>query len=602
MPWVTLIWAAVAGACLAAASSHLLLALRATHLKANLSAALVALATAGMAGCELWMMTASTPASFAEALRWFGVPLWLATLGLAGFVRFHLGPTRRWPGEAAAGLATLALALNLLLSPNAFFTSIEALEKINLLGSEVSVPVGIPNPVMLLGQLALLLLAAHLADAALESSRKGNRRHALTIGTAMVFFVLTLSMETMMVLWGLFSAPVAGALFFFGIVAAMRLEIAGDIVLEARRAATLDQSNKELRRECRTLESIFRNAPGMLHVQSAEGTILRRNRRFAELVDGAASNNPPAETLVRGSHRERFLAASAKAASDNAIHLLEVDWADPDGSFHRSLHALRRAEIDGNQVLIGLGLPLAERLDAQRHSSERRTLSKDHWHHLHLSKILSDLSHSLGQSLMASLANAEAAFHAASHSRTQPRHLPQLLADIVAANQRASSALERGRSGLSTTTPSPVDPPSLLDGALAGIGDEIDRHDITIARRHRKRLPPVLADPLSIESALTAILSQIIASLANSPDEPRSITLSCEPKDTHMRFGIRYRGEPLAPPAPQNGELFETVTDHTLPVAAHTILNHGGRLWVEADRRKTGAAIYFTLPIVEGNQ
>jgi PAS domain-containing protein len=597
MAWVTFIWAAVAGACLAAAASHLFLALRSGQTGANLSAALAGLATAGMAACEVWMMTSTSPESFAAALRWFGVPLWLATLGLAGFVRYHLAPSRRWPGGVAAILATLALALNLILSPNAFFSSIESLEQTSFLGSQVSIPVGIPNPVMLFGQLALLLLAAHLADAALESNRKGNRRHALTIGTAMVFFVLTLSMETMMVLWGLFDAPVAASLFFLGIVAAMRLEIAECIVQEARRAKVLDDKCASLDRECTTLETIFRNAPGMLHVQSADGKIIRRNRRFAELVDGAASNNPPAAGLVRPAHRERFLATVERAAKEDAIHSTELDWMDPDGTFHRTLHAFRRAEIGGSPVLLGLGIPLGERLAERRDSDKRRGLATEHWHLQTLSKTLSDLSQSLGQSLMAGLANAEAALHATTSSRTPPRHLPQLIADIIGANHRAADALQRNRASLRPPIPSPVDPPSLLDAALANVEQELDRLDITITRRHRKRLPPVLADTPSIESILATMLAKIITSIAHTPDAPRSITLSCEPRDGDMRFGIRYRGEPLAPT--QGDELFTPAANDILEVAEHTILNHGGRLWTESDRRKTGTTIFFTLPIAE---
>jgi hypothetical protein len=43
-----------------------------------------------LAGCELWMMQAETPAQFATALRRLQVPVWMIIMALIGFVLVNL--------------------------------------------------------------------------------------------------------------------------------------------------------------------------------------------------------------------------------------------------------------------------------------------------------------------------------------------------------------------------------------------------------------------------------------------------------------------------------------------------------------------------------
>src|SRR5687767_1156873 len=85
MHWITIIWSLIASASLTLAAVHALVWWRRHDARAHALFAVSATATAVLAGCELWMMRAQTPAEYATALRWAHVPLFVAFLTLVGF-------------------------------------------------------------------------------------------------------------------------------------------------------------------------------------------------------------------------------------------------------------------------------------------------------------------------------------------------------------------------------------------------------------------------------------------------------------------------------------------------------------------------------------
>ena len=121
---------------------------------------LMAACTAGMAGCELAMMRVTDVDQLGAILQWYNLSRWAVTLALVGFMHFYLGSGRPWLELTVIGLRTLALLLNLLVSPNAYYSSIDGLNRIMFFGQAVTVVEGIPNPLMLVGQVSMLVLAA----------------------------------------------------------------------------------------------------------------------------------------------------------------------------------------------------------------------------------------------------------------------------------------------------------------------------------------------------------------------------------------------------------------------------------------------------------
>src|SRR5258708_18674836 len=99
MSWVTVIWAMIASACLTLALVHLLVWWRRPKARASLFFALMALATAFFAGCELWMMRAATPLAYGMAVGMGPCACGVANPSLVRLVVVHLPARRFVPGS-----------------------------------------------------------------------------------------------------------------------------------------------------------------------------------------------------------------------------------------------------------------------------------------------------------------------------------------------------------------------------------------------------------------------------------------------------------------------------------------------------------------------
>jgi len=213
MNWVVVIWSLVAGACLALAAVHLISWVRQRESLANLMFSLVALATAGMAACELLMMFPGTLDRFTGLLQWYNFSRWLVTVALVGFIHFYLRAGRAWLEILVIALRTLGLIINFSVSPSVYYLSIETLRTVDFLGETVALVEGVPNPTVLFSQISLLVLAAYLVDTTLRAYNRGAGNRALRIGLGSVFFVLSLSAQMILVLWGFLEMPIAASLF-----------------------------------------------------------------------------------------------------------------------------------------------------------------------------------------------------------------------------------------------------------------------------------------------------------------------------------------------------------------------------------------------------
>jgi two-component system, LuxR family, sensor kinase FixL len=256
MSWITVIWSMTASACLTLALMHGFIWFRQREAWANLLFAVMAVATAALAGCELAMMRAATPAEFGTALRWLHVPAWVVILSLAGFVRLYLNAGRAWLLWSICGLRTLSLILNFLLGQNLNYWEITRLQPVYFLGETVSIAgQGVPNHWMLVGQTTYLLLLVFVMDATLTAWRRGDRRRALVVGGSVIFFVIAATGEATVVLWQAVRWPITASLPALGTIAAMAYELTRDALRAAQLARELQASE--------TRVSLATNAAGL---------------------------------------------------------------------------------------------------------------------------------------------------------------------------------------------------------------------------------------------------------------------------------------------------------------------------------------------------
>ena len=124
----------------------------------------------------------------------------------------------------------------------------------SFLGELVSVPVGVTNPAVIIGQASILLLVIYCVDAAIRSWRSGNRQRAVFVGGGFTLFALTSFIATVLTSWGIVSWPLFASPFFLGIIGAMGLELSRDIHRSVKLAEDLNDTRVALSHSAQELD------------------------------------------------------------------------------------------------------------------------------------------------------------------------------------------------------------------------------------------------------------------------------------------------------------------------------------------------------------
>lgn len=261
LSWIPILYAMLLAACLTLASVHFLVWRKVRSASGNLLfSAGTSLALPAMVFIELSMMQAQTAGDYGELLRWLHVPVWLFILVMVSFVLLHLRTGRWWLGLAACALRTMSLALDFLVGQNLNFLEITQLQKVSFLGEIVSVPVGVPNPLMLVGQASLLVVLIFVADAMRALWRRGDRRLALVFGVSLTVFVVAPALTGALVVFEILPWPVMVSPYYAPVMAAMSYEMSRNLVRSDWLAGKLQATDGELRRSEQRLKMATESA------------------------------------------------------------------------------------------------------------------------------------------------------------------------------------------------------------------------------------------------------------------------------------------------------------------------------------------------------
>ena len=228
MNWVIVVFAMAAASGLTLALIHALIWWRRRDAWANALFSLTAIGTTFFVACNLALMCAQSPAQMASVIRWGQLAAWTIVLPLAWFVRVYWNAGRTWLVWTTCGLRTVSLFLNFSTGQNLNYREITGLDHVRLLGEAVPVPIGVPNPWMLIGQVSLLVLMVFVVDGAITVWRRGERRSAVLLGGSILLFAGGGVAQTAAIFWGLVHWPVIPSLFYLGLLAVMAYELAGD--------------------------------------------------------------------------------------------------------------------------------------------------------------------------------------------------------------------------------------------------------------------------------------------------------------------------------------------------------------------------------------
>jgi len=584
MSWVCGIWSMIVSACLTVAAMHVLIWCKKPTAWANLLFSLMAVATAALAGCELWMMRAETPGQFGTALRWLHVPAWAVIVSLVFFVRLHLRAGRPWLAWTICVARTFTLLLNFLVGQNLNYREVTGLRHVPFLGESVSVGEGISNPWMLVGQLSLVLWVVFVADAATTVWRRGDRQQALVVGGSSLFFVFAGTMQAVLVLWQIIHWPLTPSLFYMGIVAAMSYEM----TREALRAAELSD---ELRAREHQLEEILDGTPSLVYVKDLEGRLLLVNRRF-ESVFGVPRQHLIGKTShyflpkeIADAHR----ASSLEAMATGAEVFVEEVTDEPDGR-HTYLSA-KFPLFDPGWKMYGV-CGISTDVTARKQAEAETLRQRDELAHLSRVAMLSELSgslaHELNQPLAIILTNAQAAQRLLAQQPPDLAEARDILADIVSEDQRAGEVIRRLRSLLKRgeTTLQPLTVNDIIDEVLRLARNDLIGHDITVHHSAAEDVPQVLGDHIQLQQVLLNLILNACDAMSANPPARRHLTLATTHRDRAVRISVSDTGHGLPPDAERIFEPFYSTKEHGLglglSICRSIVAAHQGRLWAEA--------------------
>ena len=284
MSWITVVWSIGAGACLTLAFLQFIVWWKDRTARANLVFSLGAVAVAVFAALEFALMRAKTPEEFGSITRWIHVPGWVLIVSIVAFVRLYLNAGRQWLAWSVVAVRTLSLILNFIIWPNINYREITALRHIRFLGESVSVPKGVPNPWMLVGQFSLLLLVIFVVDATITVWRRGNRRQALVVGGSIVLLVVLASAQAVAMTWGILSTPLTVSLFYLVFVAAMAYELSYDLIRAAQLSRQLQTSEAILRESEQRFRIVADAAPVLIWMSGVDKLCTFFNKRWLEFT------------------------------------------------------------------------------------------------------------------------------------------------------------------------------------------------------------------------------------------------------------------------------------------------------------------------------
>ncbi|HET7065519.1 MAG TPA: PAS domain S-box protein [Rudaea sp.] len=243
MDWIHAGWTGMTVVSLMLAFVYLSIWIRQRRLGVYLTFALCSMSAAAIAIFELFMMRASTPELWAQLVRWLHVPLAALFISLVLFVRLQFRASRRsWTAPLIA-VAVAVLAANFLTGVNLDFREVSALESIRVWNSApISVPVGEPNPWIILGTINALLMIAFLIDTVVIVRRRGvveERQSVFLVCVSIIAFLVAAGTWELVVSAGLIVAPLLVAPSFLGISLVMAYLIGSEILRASEMATSL---------------------------------------------------------------------------------------------------------------------------------------------------------------------------------------------------------------------------------------------------------------------------------------------------------------------------------------------------------------------------
>jgi two-component system sensor kinase FixL len=602
---MTVLWSAVAAATLLLGFLYLLRWLADRRARVDLAFVITALGFAGIASTELWAMHAATPQEWGQAIRWCHPPIFLLTVGIVGFVHFHLGTGRAWLAWTTVGARAVILVWNFVAWPNFNFERVDSIASLPFLGEPVTVvAAAVTSRWQFLGTIASLLLAIYVLDASVRLWRTGGseqRERAALIGGSMLLFVLVASAYAQLVIFGLLRVPILITPPFLLPLGAMCFEMSRDLLRVGR-------LTRELRDNQRRLEMAASAADlGLWEWDGRANRVwaTRQARAIFDLADADQADYRDWLERVHPDDRARLRQELQRALYTGNECTMEFRILT-GGAAPRIVLARGRSEPAGPEhpaQVRGVLRDITAQRGAQDETQELRRELAHSGRVWMLSQLTSSLAHEISQPLGAILRNAEAAGMMLDAAQPDHEELKAIVTDILRDDRRAREVIDRLRTMLKRQTaehtPVPVD--GLLQDVLALVRADAASRGIWIEHGASPNLPPVSGDRVALTQVLLNLVLNAMDAVADRPVDQRRVFLQAQTgKGGGVDLSVSDNGPGI--PAGLERRIFDPfyTTKSSgmglgLAISRGIAESHGGTLTC-ANNDQGGAAFRLLLP------
>ena len=590
-----------ASACLTLGFIHALIWWRQRDAWSNLVFAIAAVGTAAFTACDLAAQLAPTAAQYGIAVRYAHLALWVGIIPLALFVRLRFHAGRTWLLWTFFALRTLSLFFDFFTGENLNFRQITSLDHVLFLGQLIAVPVGAPNPWMIIGHLSLLALIAFVADASVTVWRRGERRTAALIGGSIVLFLLALTLQTVLVFWGFVEWPLTPSLFYLGIIAAMAYELGGEALRARQLALALQASERQITHAAQAANL------GFWVLKYSRNEVWATDQMRA-LFGFTKSQELRLEDVIQRLHPDDREAAQqnlVQAAQGDGKYRVEHRVVLPNGQ-QNWLVCQGSIEFDSSGQplrMLGVSMNLIDdkqtELQAATHRNEVTHLLRT----ASVGELSSALAHELYQPLSAILSNAQAAQLLIARGNFELQQIGEILDDIVQDDKRASEVISRMRTLMKKGgfNPQELHANELIQEVVKLMRYDLMAHKVRVVTEFAADLPLIRGDRIQLQQVLINLILNAIDAMSHQADCDRTITLRTE--ETEQCFAqISVADTGTGVQSGAEDQIFQPYYTTKpnglglgLSLSRAILLAHGGQLWSE-NGAFGGAIFYLAVP------
>jgi len=262
------------------------------------------------------------------------------------------------------------------------------------------------------------------------------------------------------------------------------------------------------------------------------------------------------------------------------------------------------AALFAQMLLIG-GLLYQRQARRRAETDSRRnlTLAADANRRLTVSALTSSIMHELSQPMGSILSNAEAGEMMLTSGGATPDELQAILADIRIADVQATEIIDRHRTLLRSHEfdAKPIDIRAVVRESVALIAKDAVRRQIQLAVELPRVPCTVIGDKVLLQQVVVNLMTNAMDAMANTPAEPRCVTVWDEVGPTSVKLSVRDAGSGFTTALKER--LFQPfVTTKAnglgigLTIVRAIVETHGGT--IDAAENATGGAIFtVTLPL-----